>query len=183
MYMKVIQACVSQNTNHRENDEDNVDMVIFLPRFTRLPSNYAPVVSTTHPMVWQLIGITRQARTSGTARTYLTSEGSSITRSTRVAFHDPCGVSTIPLTNPPLKHRTSFSCASAESQATKPSRRWQPPRVTSTTGLQDDHLVPLDVTSRCNTLESLTHSIGWTLSITSELEGSQALSSMDTKSC
>jgi hypothetical protein len=31
-----------------------------------------------------------------------------------------------------------------ESQATKLSRRWQPPRVTSATGLQLDHLVPLD---------------------------------------
>jgi hypothetical protein len=37
---------------------------------------------------------------------------------------------------------------------TKPSRRWQPPRVTSTTSLQLDHLVPLDATSWCNTLES-----------------------------
>jgi hypothetical protein len=34
-------------------------MVIFLLRFARLPSNYAPVVSTTHLMVWRLIGITR----------------------------------------------------------------------------------------------------------------------------
>jgi hypothetical protein len=32
----------------------------------------------------------------------------------------------------------------------KPSRRWRPPRVTSTTGLQLEHLVPLDATSRCN---------------------------------
>ena len=47
------------------------------------------------------------------------------------------------------EHRTSFLRVSTET-TTKPSRRWQPPRVTSTIGLQDDHLVPLDVTSRCN---------------------------------
>ena len=78
------------------------------------------------------------------------SEGSSITHSSRVSLHDPHGVSTIPLTNPYSEHCTIFSRASTESQATKPSRRRQPPRVTSTTGLQLDHLVPLDATSRYN---------------------------------
>ena len=85
-----------------------------------------------------------------TTRTYPKSEGSSMTGSTRVALRDPHGVSTIPLINPPPEHRTIFSCASIELQATKLSRRWQPPRVTSTTGLQLNHLVPLDATSRCN---------------------------------
>jgi hypothetical protein len=135
-------------------------MVIFLPRFARLPPSYVPIVSTAYPVVRWLIGITRQACTSGTARTYLTSEGSSTTCSTRVALRDPHRVSTIPLTNPPSEHRTSFSRASMESQATKPSRRWQPPRVTSTTGLQLNHLVPLDATSRCNALESHSLAIG-----------------------
>ena len=79
-----------------------------------------------------------------------------MTRSTRVALRCSRGVSTIPLTNPPMKHRTIFLRALMESQATKPSRRWQPPRVTSTTGLQLEHLVPLDAISQCNTLESLT---------------------------
>ena len=65
-----------------------------------------------------------------------------MTRSTRVTLRDPDGVSTIPLTNPPLEHRTIFSRASME--------LWQPPRVTSIIGLQLDHLVPLDATSRCN---------------------------------
>jgi hypothetical protein len=46
MYMKLIQACVSRNANHREDDEDNVDTVIFVPRFVRLPPSYVPVVST-----------------------------------------------------------------------------------------------------------------------------------------
>ena len=145
--MKVIQACVLRNTNHREDDEDNVDTVIFLPRFTWLPPSYVPVVSTAQLVFRWLIGITRQACTSGTARTYPESEGSSMTRSTKVALRDPRGVSTIPLTNPPLEHRTIFSRASTESQATKPSRRWQPSRVTRITSLQLDHLVPLNVTS------------------------------------
>jgi hypothetical protein len=115
-----------------------------------LPPSYVPVVSTASLMVRQLIGITHQAHMSATVRTYPESEGSLMTRSTRVALHNPCGVSTIPLTNPPSEHRTSFLCALMESQATKPSRRWQPPTVTSTTSLQHDHLVLLDATSRCN---------------------------------
>jgi hypothetical protein len=107
-------------------------------------------MSTTHLVVWWLIGITRQTRTLGTTRTYPKSEGISMTRSTSVALRDPRGVNTIPLTNPPLEHCTIFSRASTESQATKPSRRWQPPRVTSTTSLQHCHLVPLDATSWCS---------------------------------
>jgi hypothetical protein len=150
MYTKVIQACVSRNANYWEDDEDNVGTVVFLLRFTWLPPSYIPFVLTAHLVVRWLIGITCQARMSGTTRTYPKSEGSSMTRSTRVALCDPRGVSTIPLTNSPLEHRTIFSRASTESQATKPSRRWQPPRVISTTSLQHDHLVPPDATSWCN---------------------------------
>jgi hypothetical protein len=58
--------------------------------------------------------------------------GSSMTRSTRVALRDPNGVSTIPLTKPSLELRTISLRASTEPQYTKPSRRWQPTRVTST---------------------------------------------------
>jgi hypothetical protein len=141
---------VTRNASHREDDEDNIDTVIFLPRFARLPPSYVLIVLTVHSVVRRLIGITCQARMSGTARTYLTRRGSSMTRFTRVAIRDPHGMSTIPLANPSPEHRTSFLHASTESQATKPSRRWQPPRVTSTTGLQLEHIVPLDVTSRCN---------------------------------
>jgi hypothetical protein len=100
------------------------------------------------------------AHTIGHRKNLPTSDGSSMTCSTRVALRDLRGVSTIPLTNPPPEHHTSFSHASTESQATKPSRRWQPPRVTSTTGLQLDHLVPLDATSRCNALESHSLALG-----------------------
>ena len=64
-----------------------------------LANTLVPVVSTAHLVVPQLIGMTRQARTLGTARTYPESEGSSMTRSTRVALRGSHGVSTIPLTN------------------------------------------------------------------------------------
>ena len=123
-----------------------------------MPPSYVSALSIAHLVVRRLIGITCSARTSGTARTYPESENSSMTRSTKVSLRDLSGMSTIPLTNPPSEHHTIFSHASMESQATKPSRRWQPPRVTSTTGLQLDHLVPLDATSRRNhTRITLTH--------------------------
>ena len=116
------------------------------------------------------------SRTLGTARTYPESEGSSMTRSTRVALRVPRGESTIPLTNPPSEHHTIFSRASTQSQATKTSRRWQPPRVTSTTGLQLKHLVLLDAISQCNHTR-ITHSQSIrTLASTSELEALLALS-------
>ena len=57
-----------------------------------------PVVSTAHLVVWRLIGITRQARTLGTARTYPESEGSLMTRFTRVALRGSRGASTMSLT-------------------------------------------------------------------------------------
>jgi hypothetical protein len=156
--------------------------VIFLPRFTRLPPSYVTIVSTAHLVVRQLIGITHQARTSGTARTYPKSEGSSMACSTRVALRDPRGVSTIPLTNPPSEHHTIFLCASTESQATKSSRRWQPPRVTSTTGLQDDHPVPLDATSWCNRTR-IAHLLNQMNTINHKwVGGLPRLLSMDTKS-
>ena len=67
-----------------------------------------PVVSTAHLVVWRLIGITRQAHTSGTVRTYPKSEGSSMTRFTRVALRGSRVVSTIPLTITSLEHRIIF---------------------------------------------------------------------------
>jgi hypothetical protein len=55
-------------------------------------------------------------------------------------------------------NHTIFSWASWWRHATKPSRRWQPPRVTSTTGLQLNHLVPLVAISQCNAL-GIAHSL------------------------
>jgi len=72
--------------------------------------------------------------------------------STRVTLRDPHGVSTIPLTISSSEHRTISLHALMESQATKSSRKWQPPRVTSTISLQYEHLVPLDAISQRNAL-------------------------------
>ena len=80
------------------NRKNKVDTMIFLLRFTCLPTRYVPVVSIAHLVIRWLIGITRQARTSGTARTYPESEGSSMTRSTRVALRGSRGASIMPLT-------------------------------------------------------------------------------------
>jgi hypothetical protein len=89
-----------------------------------------------------------------------TSEGSSMTCFTRVALRGSRGASTMPLTKlfsgAPHKLLTGFN----GDHATKPSRRWQLPRVTSTTGLQLDHLLSLDATSQCNVLESHSLTIG-----------------------
>ena len=116
-----------------------------------MPPSYVPVVSTAHLVVRRLRGVARISSTRWTPQEpHKPSDGSSMTRSTRVALHDPREVSTIPLINPPPEYRTIFSRALMESQAYKPYRRWQPPRVTSTTGLQLDHLVPLNATSRYN---------------------------------
>ena len=114
-----------------------------------LANTLVPVVSTAHLVVWRLIGITRQARTSGAARTYPGSEGSSMTHFTKVALRGSRGASTMPLTKLFSGAPHKLLAASTKT-TTKPSRRWQPPRVTSTTSLQLDHLVPLDAISRCN---------------------------------
>jgi hypothetical protein len=84
------------------------------------------------------------------------SEGSSMTCFTRVALYGPHKASTMPLTKLFSRALHKLLAGFDGDHATKPYRRWQPPRVTSTTGLQLDHLVPLNATSRCNALESLT---------------------------
>jgi hypothetical protein len=53
-----------------------------------------------------------------------------------------------------LRSTAQSSLRASIKTTTKPSKRWQPPRVISTPGLQLDHLVPLDATSWCNALES-----------------------------
>jgi hypothetical protein len=104
-----------------------------------------------------------------------TSEGSSMTRFTRVALRGSRGASTMPLTKLFSRSPHKLLAGFDGDHATKPSRRWQPPRVTSITSLQLDHLVPLDATSQCNALESHSLAIGSHSCKTSELEGSQAL--------
>src|SRR6185436_10048829 len=80
-----------------------------------------------------------------------------VSRSTRVALRGSRGVSTILLTITSPEHRTIILRASRRRHVTKPSRRWQPPRVTSTTDLQLDHLVPTLAISQRNALESHSH--------------------------
>ena len=63
-----------------------------------LANTLVPVVSTAHLVVRRLIDSTRQAHTLGTARTYPESEGSSMTRFTRVALRGSHRASTMPLT-------------------------------------------------------------------------------------
>jgi hypothetical protein len=72
-----------------------------------------------------------------------------------------------------LQSTAQSSCTLHDGElATKPSRRWQPPRVTNTTALQLEHLATLDAISQCNHTR-ITHSQSIrTLASTSELEGS-----------
>jgi hypothetical protein len=72
-----------------------------------------------------------------------------------------------------LRSTAQSSLRASTETTTKLSRRWQPPRVTSTTGLQLNHLVPRDAISQCNTQESLTRNGLALLASTSELEASQ----------
>jgi hypothetical protein len=89
-----------------------------------------------------------------------TSEGSSMTCFTRIALCGSRRASTMPLTKLFSRAPHKLLAGFDGDHATKSSRRWQPLRVTSTTSLQLDHLVPLDATSRCNTLESHSLAIG-----------------------
>jgi len=132
----------------------------FLPRFTCFPASYSSLWRYTHLMDHELIGNPKPNPQRVPHIHSQDGDPPSHKQSTRVALRDPRGVSTVPLTISSPEHRTISLRASTESQATKPSRRWQPPRVTSTTGLQHEHLVSLDAISQCNTLESLTHTIG-----------------------
>lgn len=79
-------------------------------------------------------------------------------------------------------HTHNSMHVSIELTTFKPSKRWQPLRVTSTTDLKHDHLSPHLAISQCNTL-AITHSqLDAIATCTSELEGFQAHSSKDTKS-
>ena len=129
---------------------DNVDTVIFLPRFTWLPPSYVLVVAI-HPLDgsranWQSKPNPWWGRTSTLKIGILQATSNSL----ELLFCYPCGVRIVPLTISYLEHCTISLRASTESQATRPSRRWQPPRLTSTIDLQHEHLVPLDAISQCS---------------------------------
>jgi hypothetical protein len=65
MYMKVNTSLCCMKVNHREDDEDNVDTVIFLLRFTCLPTRYVPVVLTNTSWFARLIGIPKPSPPKG----------------------------------------------------------------------------------------------------------------------
>ena len=71
IYMKVNASLCNGEANQREEQGWHDD---FSPEVHVFANTLVPVVSTAHLVVRRLIGITRQARTSGTARTYLESE-------------------------------------------------------------------------------------------------------------
>ena len=114
-----------------------------------LANTLVPVVSTIHLVVRWLIGISRQDRTSGNTRTYPKSEGSSMTPLLELLFAALAGQAQYP-SQSLLQSTAQSSLHASTDTTTKPSRKRQPPRVTSTTGLQHEHLVPLDALSQCN---------------------------------
>jgi len=129
----------------------------FSPEVHLVATKLRPRCVDQHLVVRWLRGVTRTSYPLGHRKNLPTSEVAQWhARSNGVALRDPCGVSIVPLIISSPEHCTISLRASTESQATKSSRRWQPPRVTSTTGLQHEHLVPLDVISQCKALESLT---------------------------
>ena len=93
--MKVIASLCNGDANQREEQGRHDD---FSPEVHVFTNTLVPIVSTAHLVVQWLIGITRQAHTSGATRTYPGSEGSSMTRFTKVALHGSRGASTMPLT-------------------------------------------------------------------------------------
>jgi hypothetical protein len=108
-----------------------------------------PVVSTAHLVIRWLIGITRQAHTLGTARTYPKVMVAQCHALPELLLVAPVGRAQHPSQSLLWSTTQSALCASTETTI-KLSRRWQPPRVTSTTVLQLDHLVPLDAISQWN---------------------------------
>ena len=67
MYAKVITSLCNEDANQREEQGSHDD---FSPEVHVLANTLVPVVSTAHLVVRRLIGITRQAHTLGTTRTY-----------------------------------------------------------------------------------------------------------------
>ena len=128
----------------------------FYPEFHMLANTLVPIVLTTHLVVRRLIGITCQAHTLGTARTYPQVRVVQWHALLELLFAAPAGRAQC------LSQILLWSSAQSSHRlhdgelATKPSRRWQPSRVTSTTSLQHEHLVPLDAISQSKALESLT---------------------------
>ena len=67
MYVEVITSLCNEDVHQREEQGWHGD---FSPEVHVLANTLVSVVSTAHLVVQRLIGITHQARTLGTARTY-----------------------------------------------------------------------------------------------------------------
>jgi hypothetical protein len=128
----------------------------FSPEVHVFANTLVPIVSTAHLVVRRLVGITHQAHTLGIARTYPQVRVAQWHALLVLLFVAPTGWARYP--SQILLRSTAQSSYMLHDRelTTKPSRRWQPPRVTSTIGLQLEHLVPLGAISQCNTLKSLT---------------------------
>jgi hypothetical protein len=137
-----------------------------------LANTLVPIVSTAHLVVRRLISITRQAHTLGTTRTYPQVMVAQWHTPLELLFVTPTGWAQSP-SQSLLRSTAQSSLRASTETTTKPFRRCQPPRVTNTTCLQLDRLVPPDVISQCNALELLTRNGFALLASTSELEASQ----------
>jgi hypothetical protein len=124
----------------------------FYPEIHLVATKLVPVVSTTHLVVRRLIGVHSLAHMLGTARTYPQVRVAQWHALLVLLCTTPAGWARYP-SQILLRGTTQSSCMLHDGKlATKTSRRWQPPRVTSTTGLQLEHLVPLDVISQLKAL-------------------------------
>ena len=133
--------------------EDKDDTVIFILRFTCLPRRESPLRQAPRLPPVLLLVVTRKSHSPTWSAyhklqhlTWPDHLSPFVSHSTRVALCGSRGVSTIP-SQSLFRSTTQSSLRALMETTTKPSRRWKPPRVTSTTGLQLEHLVPLDATS------------------------------------
>jgi len=107
-------------------------------------------VLTPHLVIRWLISITHQAHTLGTTRIYPKVSSSIMTHAQlELLFMALVGWAQYP-SQSLLRSTEQPSLRASTETTTMSSRRWQPPRGTSTIGLQLDHLVPLHAISWCN---------------------------------
>jgi hypothetical protein len=144
----------------------------FYPEIHVLVNTLVLVVSTVHLVVRRLIGTTPSPHVGRRKNPMNQLRVAQWYALLELLFVAPAGRAQYP-SQSLLWNTTQSSLRASTETTTKPSRRWQPPRVTSTTDLQLDHLVSLNVISQCNALELLTRNGFALLASTSELEASQ----------
>ena len=137
------------------NDEHND----FLPRFICLPASYSSLWRFTHLEVHALIGFTRQTLKKGAAQPTQDEDHTSHEQSTRVHFGSPPGKGQEPLTITTIRAKGKHLPPLDDPRRSKPSRWWQPQRVTSESRIE----TPTPSASRCNHSSS---ALGFTLNLT-----------------